>query len=234
MSWAHRPGPRSLCEAINWPGDGLFEEEIEELNEFVAEVRGKRKPDVLKVLNERTERGCVADQPQQLCWSSRGEEIYPRDSSRVAAAGRLTTPPRSDTATVTNRSPVACPLASFTVMKFHFRPRAMRLLACAAFLCLLPAASAQGLKTKNAVLITSDGLRWQELFTGADPELINKEWGGVVNTNALKKSFWRDTPEARREALLPFFWGTIAKQGQIYGNQHKGSVARITNDKKFL
>jgi hypothetical protein len=36
---------------INRPGDGLFEEEIEELKEFVEEVRGKRKKDVIKMLD---------------------------------------------------------------------------------------------------------------------------------------------------------------------------------------
>ena len=37
---------------INRPGDGLFEEEIAELKEFVDDVRGKRKPEVLKTLHE--------------------------------------------------------------------------------------------------------------------------------------------------------------------------------------
>ena len=89
------------------------------------------------------------------------------------------------------------------------------------------------LKTENVILITSDGLRWQELFTGADPDLMNKENGGVVNTNALAKAFWRETPESRRDALMPFFWNVIAKQGQLFGSQKKGSVAHITNTRKF-
>ena len=36
---------------INLPGDGLFDEEIEELKECVEEVRGKRKADVIKTLD---------------------------------------------------------------------------------------------------------------------------------------------------------------------------------------
>ncbi len=88
-------------------------------------------------------------------------------------------------------------------------------------------------KTENVILIDTDGLRWQEVFSGADPALMNKENGGVANTNALAKAFWRETPEARREALMPFFWKVIAKQGQLYGNQNKGSVAHVTNDKWF-
>lgn len=98
--------------------------------------------------------------------------------------------------------------------------------------CVPPANAAQ-LKTENVFLIMSDGLRWQEVFAGAEEQLMTKEAGGVKNTNALRKEFWRETPEARREALLPFFWTGIAKQGQLYGNQTKGSVASVTNGKKF-
>lgn len=98
---------------------------------------------------------------------------------------------------------------------------------------LVPARAAETGQTENVILLTSDGLRWQEVFSGADPELMNKENGGVADTNALAKAFWRETPEARREALLPFFWSVIAKQGQLFGNQTQGSVANITNDKRF-
>jgi hypothetical protein len=88
-------------------------------------------------------------------------------------------------------------------------------------------------QTQNVFLITIDGLRWQELFRGADPLLMNKENGGVADTNRLSAAFWRDTPEDRRAALMPFFWSVIAKQGQLYGNTNKGSVALLTNGKKF-
>src|SRR5437867_2478723 len=88
-------------------------------------------------------------------------------------------------------------------------------------------------KTQNVVLITTDGLRWQEVFTGADPELMNKENGGVKDTNAIRKAFWRETPEARREALMPFVWSVVAERGQIFGNQKKASIAKVTNGKNF-
>src|SRR5437660_12545372 len=76
---------------------------------------------------------------------------------------------------------------------------------------LLPSSiqAAANRKTQNVILITFDGLRWQEVFTGAQEALISKEHGGVGNTNALRKAFWRETPEARREALLPFFWNVV-------------------------
>lgn len=93
--------------------------------------------------------------------------------------------------------------------------------------------AAAGLKTRNIVLITTDGLRWQEVFTGAERALLNKAEGGVANEKALTKSYWRSSRDERRQALMPFLWSHIAKNGQIYGNQHKGSVAQITNDKRF-
>jgi hypothetical protein len=40
-------------------------------------------------------------------------------------------------------------------------------------------AQASGGKTRNVVLIVSDGLRWQEVFTGADPTLMNETNGGI-------------------------------------------------------
>ncbi len=37
---------------INRPGDGLFDEEIDELKEFLEDAEGERKPEVLQVLND--------------------------------------------------------------------------------------------------------------------------------------------------------------------------------------
>jgi hypothetical protein len=77
------------------------------------------------------------------------------------------------------------------------------------------------------ILVTTDGLRWQEMFGGADAGLIDRR------DAALMRDFWRDDPEARREALFPFLWGVVAKQGQLWGNPAKGSVAQCTNGRNF-
>src|SRR3546814_14981981 len=90
----------------------------------------------------------------------------------------------------------------------------------------IPASGLQELKTENVFLITLDGLRWQELFSGADPALIaNHDF--VDDSVALKKQFWRASPEKRREALMPFFWNVIARQGPLYGNRTEGSFVKI-------
>ncbi len=94
--------------------------------------------------------------------------------------------------------------------------------------------SPRAFKTRNVVLIVSDGLRWQEIFTGADPTLLNEKDGGIWDdVNRLRRDYWRDDVSERRSALFPFLWGVVAKRGQIFGNQAKGSVARVTNGLAF-
>jgi hypothetical protein len=88
-------------------------------------------------------------------------------------------------------------------------------------------------RAENVFVITTDGLRWQEVFRGAEEILISKEVGRVRDTNALRRDFWRPTPEERRRALMPFFWSEIATNGQLFGNQDRGSAARVTNGKNF-
>lgn len=102
------------------------------------------------------------------------------------------------------------------------------------FALLTPPVAAQGPApvTRNIVLVMTDGLRWQEVFRGPDESLLTKEHG-VENAYQLKKDFCRDTPEASREALLPFLWSSVAARGQIYGNRDRGSDCHVTNDQWF-
>lgn len=111
---------------------------------------------------------------------------------------------------------------------------------CALVLALTafqPAARAQPAsapKTRNVVLIVSDGLRWQEIFTGADPALMNEKNGGIWEKEQdLRGKYWRANADERRKALFPFLWTTVAARGQIFGNQAKGSIARVTNGFAF-
>lgn len=118
------------------------------------------------------------------------------------------------------------------------RPRRHRFVGAIgiALVLLAPLVATAAPKTEHVFLITSDGLRWQELFSGADSALLSKEAGGIKDDATiarLRSAYWRETPEARREALMPFFWQVIARQGQLWGNQLKGSVAQVTNGKIF-
>jgi arylsulfatase A-like enzyme len=109
-------------------------------------------------------------------------------------------------------------------------------LACALTIFAACATAARAEKpraTENVILLMTDGLRWQEVFYGAEAGLMTKDPGGVTDVDGLKAAFWRDTPEARREALMPFLWNVVAKKGQIYGNRDKGSMAQVTNGMHF-
>lgn len=87
-------------------------------------------------------------------------------------------------------------------------------------------------KTSRVVWVMTDGLRWQEVFQGAELALMTKQ-NGVSDLEALKKDFWRDAAEDRRSALMPFFWSIVAKNGQIYGDRTRGSEASVTNGMNF-
>ncbi|WP_234573591.1 alkaline phosphatase family protein [Rhodohalobacter sp. 614A] len=97
------------------------------------------------------------------------------------------------------------------------------------FSCLsIPVFSQSNLKTENVILITLDGFRWQELYTGIDAGLMNNE-EYVENQDHLKELYWAENPELRREKLMPFFWTTIAREGQLYGNRNAGNHVNVTN-----
>jgi len=112
------------------------------------------------------------------------------------------------------------------------RPRAGLILVLA-LLVPLPVRAQSPHRTKNVVLIATDGLRWQEVFRGPDHALMDQAHGGVQDTLALRRDLWRDTDDAGRRALLPFVWDVVAAQGQLFGNRDAGSVVQVTNGLKF-
>src|SRR6185295_16057004 len=98
---------------------------------------------------------------------------------------------------------------------------------------LLGAPLAWAGKTRNVILVIADGVRWQEVFTGADPTLLGEAGGSWAPADELKKKYWNDDERLRRELLFPFLWGTIATHGQLFGNQNAGSIAHVTNPMWF-
>ncbi|HLU90595.1 MAG TPA: hypothetical protein VKZ51_12235, partial [Cyclobacteriaceae bacterium] len=100
------------------------------------------------------------------------------------------------------------------------------------FIACLFSVSVFGQQTENVILITLDGLRWQELFSGADSLLVDDS-GYVKNPEALTEEFWHEDPLKRREMLMPFFWNTIANRGQLYGNRKYGNKVDCANTMWF-
>lgn len=88
-------------------------------------------------------------------------------------------------------------------------------------------------KTENVFFIISDGLRWQEIFTGAEERLISREFGAVHNTNYVRKTYWNPDANERRKLLMPFLWSEFASHGAIVGNPARNSHVRVSNGKNF-
>jgi len=85
---------------------------------------------------------------------------------------------------------------------------------------------------KNLVLVTIDGLRWQELFSGADATLLNNKKFVRARQDVIEK-FWHNNEEKRRKLLMPFLWETVAQEGMLIGNRNIGSNMSIANPWNF-
>ncbi|NCI46285.1 alkaline phosphatase family protein [Sediminibacterium soli] len=86
--------------------------------------------------------------------------------------------------------------------------------------------------TENVVIVTLDGMRWQELFGGADRALLqNKQF--TKDSNGTHKRFWAEDLEERRKKLFPFIWTEIAAKGQIYGNRRYDNKVNNANKYQF-
>jgi hypothetical protein len=111
------------------------------------------------------------------------------------------------------------------------------MLVLAGTICALPATSALTQPAAHAViLITLDGARTEEIFGGLDRDIFTstlREKQALEEQPAYRR-FWADAPAARREKLMPFFWGTLLRQhGSIAGNPALGSSVTLTNTHRF-
>jgi hypothetical protein len=86
------------------------------------------------------------------------------------------------------------------------------------------------------ILITLDGARVEEVFGGLDRTVLESTLreNQKVEEQPVWQRHWADTAEARREKLLPFFWGTLMKaHGSIAGHRAAGSSVTLTNTHRF-
>jgi membrane-anchored protein YejM (alkaline phosphatase superfamily) len=102
------------------------------------------------------------------------------------------------------------------------------ILACLNLNCKIQAQT----KTENIVLVTLDGLRWQEVFGGADPVLL-KDKNFTRDFESTSKIFWNDDLNQRRKILFPFLWNVVAQNGQLHGNRNAGSKVNVANPYQF-
>jgi len=122
---------------------------------------------------------------------------------------------------------------------FFKLPRGAAFCACVVSLALSSGAQIPTThKTQNVIVVMMDGMRWQEVFRGADLTLIKTrgpKWLGNPDELATdaEKQYWRLTPAERRRILMPFLWDVVAAQGQIYGNRDLGSDSHVVNGLNF-
>lgn len=86
--------------------------------------------------------------------------------------------------------------------------------------------------TPNVIVVTLDGLRWQEIFNGADSIILNdKKYNGDIDF--VKSNFWSNDFNKSRAMIAPFLWNTIAKQGVLIGNRNYGANINVANKYQF-
>ncbi|MBP6430596.1 MAG: alkaline phosphatase family protein [Ferruginibacter sp.] len=84
-------------------------------------------------------------------------------------------------------------------------------------------------KVENIIIITTDGLRWQELFGGMDSAIANNAKYNQGDSSLLFEKYWAATAQERRKKLLPFLWSTIQQNGQLHGNRTIGNKVDVAN-----
>jgi hypothetical protein len=124
-------------------------------------------------------------------------------------------------------------------MSYSFAMRKLHLAAClltvaatvivaAAGPARVQAGNARMAPVSNVIVITLDGMRWQEMFGGAERALMGADEKAIVDSSSYKR-FWREAADERRAALMPFFWSVVARDGQVFGDPARQSVAHVTN-----
>ena len=94
-------------------------------------------------------------------------------------------------------------------------------------------------KTRNVIVVMLDGLRWQEVFRGADQQLLqttDPAWLGDTQKRAseAQQEYGGGVSAGdRRKDLMPFLWSVVTKKGQLYGNRDMGADSHVINGFNF-
>ena len=78
-------------------------------------------------------------------------------------------------------------------------------------------------KVENVIIITLDGMRWQEVFTGADTAIVKNPKFNQESSDYILKKY------SSRQNLMPFLWSIVAQKGQLYGNRKYGNLVNVSN-----
>lgn len=104
----------------------------------------------------------------------------------------------------------------------------LAILIASAFAALATVHAEPARHTRNLVLVVVDGVRWKEIFRGADPAMLtDKRY--VSEIPETTQAFGGDDAQTRRSKLMPFVWSVVAKQGLLYGNRDLDSRVDMRN-----
>jgi hypothetical protein len=83
----------------------------------------------------------------------------------------------------------------------------------------------------RVVLVTIDGARTEEMFGGLDTAVLASTLreGQRIEDSPTYKRFWAESPEARRQRLMPFLWELVSREGSIAGDRASGSSVQLRN-----
>lgn len=128
-------------------------------------------------------------------------------------------------------------MTSYLVRPPLFRLRSL-LVLCGMCSALLAQPVEAQLRTRNVILVTLDGARIEELFGGVDLAVLQSSLPGEQDADPTEtetcRRFWAETPQERRERLMPFFWRRLmVEHGSVAGNEALNSRAVITNSHRF-
>ncbi len=82
--------------------------------------------------------------------------------------------------------------------------------------------------SRNLIIITLDGVRWQEVYRGADPDLISDQ-RFTTDGSETASVYGGETNEVRRQRLMPFLWASVSENGQLYGNRDESNRVNTAN-----
>lgn len=82
---------------------------------------------------------------------------------------------------------------------------------------------------QNLVIITLDGMRWQEVFGGMDSLIAINPAFNQDDSAAIFQRYWAADAKARRSRLMPFLWTTVLEEGRLYGNRKYGNQVDNAN-----
>ncbi|HJW16171.1 MAG TPA: sulfatase-like hydrolase/transferase [Flavisolibacter sp.] len=82
---------------------------------------------------------------------------------------------------------------------------------------------------ENIVIVTTDGFRWQEVFSGMDSAIANNNKYNEDDSSYIYKEYWNAEIKERRKKLMPFLWSVVVNGGQLYGNRSYGNKVNTAN-----